>query len=192
MKAKTQIICGIDPGLRITGYGVLKIDDDEDSITLLDAGVLRCSREGQLALRLAELAAGLDEVLDEFDVDILAVEQVYSHYQRPRTAILMAHARGVILLEAARRNIKVVHLPSTTVKRHITGNGRASKQQMQRAVASMLSLPRPPEPPDVADALGIALCSTYVLRRPSRDGAGIGNDNLLVRQTRASDDVIHF
>jgi len=165
---RQHIICGLDPGLRKTGYGVLCIDDEDDSIRVVDAGVIRCSGEGSLALRLAELAAGLDDVLDEHRVDVLAVEEVYSHYRQPRTAILMAHARGAFLLEAARRGLRVVHLPATAVKRHLTGNGRAGKEQVQRAVADTLRLDRIPEPPDVADALAIALCAVCVLRRPAK------------------------
>lgn len=178
MARKTQTICGIDPGLRQTGYGVIRVDDDDDSLTVLDAGVVRASAEGPLALRLAELAAGIDEVLDEHRIEVVAVEQIYSHYQRPRTAILMAHARGAILLEAARRNAQVLHLPSTTVKRHLTGNGRATKEQMQRAVAHLLRLPYVPEPPDVADALAVAVCAVAVLRQPAR--VAQSNDDLLI------------
>jgi crossover junction endodeoxyribonuclease RuvC len=178
MPGKIQIICGIDPGLRQTGYGVVRVDDDDDSIVVLDAGIVRASPQNSLAIRLAELAQGINEVLDEHRVEIVAVEQIYSHYQRPRTAILMAHARGVILLEAARRDTRVIHLPSTTVKRHLTGNGRATKEQMQRAVAQILSLPRIPEPPDVADALAIALCAVGVLRQPARQVPG--NDDLMI------------
>ena len=180
MSENKQIICGIDPGLKVTGYGILCVDDDEDSIAVLDAGIIRCSpHEEPLALRLAELAASLDEILDEHHVDIVAVEELYSHYRRPRTAILMAHARGVLLLGAARRNIAVLHLPSTTVKRNLTGNGRANKEQMQRAVASFLSLPQIPEPPDVADALAIAICATCVLRQPAK--LAMNNDDLLIQ-----------
>ncbi len=178
MNSNPTLVCGIDPGLRRTGYGVLRIDDDTDSVIVLDAGVITCTPEGPLSLRLAELAAGIDEVLDEHRVEVMAVEQIYSHYQRPRTAIIMAHARGVILLEAARRDLRVLHLPSTTVKRHVCGNGRASKEQVQRAVTSMLSLQQIPEPPDVADALAIGLCATAVLRRPAR--GAFTNDDLLL------------
>jgi len=177
--SKQQIICGIDPGLRQTGYGIQRNGDHDDILEVLDAGVIRCAPEGALALRLAELAAGLDEVLNEHRIDVLAVEQIYSHYQRPRTAILMAHARGVILLEAARRNIRVLHLPSTTVKRNVTGNGRASKEQMPRAVATLLSLDRIPEPPDVADALAIAFCASCVLQRPAKQM--MMNDDLMLQ-----------
>jgi crossover junction endodeoxyribonuclease RuvC len=170
-------VCGIDPGLRRTGYGVLRVDEDDDSITVMDAGVIRGSPNESLAVRLAELAAGIDEVLDENDVKVVAVEQIYSHYQRPRTAILMAHARGALLLEAARRDCRIVHLPATTIKRHLTGNGRASKEQMQRAVADALALDRIPEPADVADALAIALCAVGVLQQRARQTWS--NDNLM-------------
>jgi crossover junction endodeoxyribonuclease RuvC len=177
---KTQIICGVDPGLRQTGYGVILVDDDEDTIRVLDAGVVRCSRSEALSLRLAELASGFAEVLDDHRVELVAVEEIYSHYNRPRTAILMAHARGVILLEAAQRDIRVIHLPATSVKRHVTGNGRATKEQMQRAVADVLNLSRIPEPPDVADALAIGLCAACVIRQPARV-ATTDNDQLLSR-----------
>jgi crossover junction endodeoxyribonuclease RuvC len=174
-----RIICGIDPGLRATGYGVLEVDTFEDTLKVLDAGVLRCSPHDALAQRLAELAASVEEVFDEHRVHVVAVEQIYTHMKRPRTAVLMAHARGVILCEAARRNLRVINLPSTSVKRHLTGNGRASKEQMQRAVATTLNLKVIPKPADVADALAIALCAIGVLEKPAR--AGIGNDDLMVQ-----------
>lgn len=173
----STIICGFDPGLRQTGYGIIRVDADDD-IELIEAGVLRADPNGPLAIRLAELACGVDEVLEEYKVQMAAVEQIYSHYQRPRTAILMAHARGVILLEAARQNVEVVHLPATTVKKHVTGNGRATKDQIQRAVAHALSLPTLPEPPDVADALAIAMCASAVSRLPAKVALN-NNDDLL-------------
>jgi len=174
-----SMICGIDPGLQITGYGILRIDVEDDSLSVVDAGIIKCSAHESLAIRLAELAAGIDEVLDENDVDVVAVEQIYTHYQRPRTAILMAHARGVMLLEAARRNCQILHVPATTVKKHLTGSGRASKEQMQRAVADTLSLNTIPEPPDVADALAIAICAIGLLQQPGKFAAV--NDDLLTQ-----------
>lgn len=177
MTSKITVVCGIDPGLRRTGYGVLRVDEDDDSITIMDAGVIRCSPNESLAVRLAELAAGIDEVFDENDVKVVAVEQIYSHYQRPRTAILMAHARGALLLEAARRDCRIMHLPATSIKRHLTGNGRATKEQMQRAVAEALALDRIPEPADVADALATALCAVGVLQK--RACQTWPNDNLM-------------
>jgi len=89
---------------------------------------------------------------------VCAVEQLYSHYKHPRTAILMGHARGVILLVARRHGVRVEQFAANRIKQSLTGHGHASKEQMQRAVQSLWNLPEPPDPPDVADALAIALC----------------------------------
>jgi crossover junction endodeoxyribonuclease RuvC len=99
----------------------------------------------------------------------VAVEQLYSHYAHPRTAILMGHARGVILLVARKRGLRLEQFPANRVKQSVTGHGHASKVQMQRAIQSLWNLPEPPEPPDVADALAIALCCGFHV---DRVGAG--------------------
>ncbi len=125
---------------------------------MLDAGVFRFDADKPLADRLADLERDLDSVLDEHRPSVVAVEELYAHYRHPRTAILMAHARGVTLLAASRRGLSVRHYAATRIKRHLTGNGRASKQQVQRAVRVTLALPVLPDPPDVADALAVALC----------------------------------
>jgi crossover junction endodeoxyribonuclease RuvC len=149
--------CGIDPGLQITGYGV--IETRLPATVVVEAGVLRPGGDSELAPRLAKLAADIDEVLGEHEPDVMAVEALYSHYRHPRTAIMMGHARGVILAAAAARGIEVVNVSATAVKKSLTGNGRASKAQMQRAIMASLGLSRPPDPPDVADALAVALCA---------------------------------
>ena len=149
-----MLILGIDPGLRITGYGLVSLKLGRP--TLQEAGVLRMKTKGDLATRLVELHTQLTELIDEFSPDRMAVEQLYAHYKHPRTAILMGHARGAILLAAAQHDIPVTNMPSTLVKRSITGNGHASKSQVQRAVANLCKLAKPPEPPDVADAIAIA------------------------------------
>jgi crossover junction endodeoxyribonuclease RuvC len=89
---------------------------------------------------------------------LLACEELYAHYKHPRTAILMAHARGVILSLAARQGIEVASIAATHVKKVLTGSGHAAKHQVQFAVAALLGLRQVPEPPDVADAIAIALC----------------------------------
>jgi crossover junction endodeoxyribonuclease RuvC len=149
-----MLILGIDPGLRITGYGLVSLSRGRPQ--LREAGVLRMKAKGDLAERLLELHRSLAELLAETTPDRVAVEQLYAHYKHPRTAILMGHARGVILLAAADRSLPVTSLASTMVKRTITGNGHASKMQMQRTIAMLCKLPKPPEPPDVADAIAIA------------------------------------
>lgn len=149
-----MLILGIDPGLRITGYGLVALT--RTTPALREAGVLRIKASTDMAARLLELHTTLAALLDELKPDRVAVEQLYAHYKHPRTAILMGHARGTILLAAAQRGLPVVNLASTMVKRTVTGNGHASKQQVQRAVAMLCKLPKPPEPPDVADAIAIA------------------------------------
>jgi crossover junction endodeoxyribonuclease RuvC len=154
-------IVGIDPGLQTTGYGVLETSSGK--IQFLEAGVLRTdsTKNPNLATRIQTLFVGLCELLDEWKPTVLAIEQLYSHYEHPRTAILMAHARGAFLLAAAQREIDVVDYSATRIKKLITGSGRASKEQVQFAVTRELNLDKVPEPHDAADALAIALAHAY-------------------------------
>lgn len=152
------VICGIDPGLGTTGYAVVRYSGARE-IVVLDAGVCRFDDRLPLARRLVDVEADVRTVLEEHAPDLVAVEQLYAHYKHPRTAILMGHARGVILLVAARQGIAVRSYAATRIKRYLTGNGRASKSQVQRAIMVTLGMAAPPEPPDVADALAIALCA---------------------------------
>lgn len=149
-------ILGIDPGLETTGYAVL--DTTGPDTAIVDAGIIRTNRRHELAKRLAVLSKELAELLDEHKPDILAVEELYSHYRFPRTGILMGHARGVILQTAADAGMKVKAYAATRVKKSMTGHGRASKQQVQRAVKQHFKLKKLPTPADVADALAIGVC----------------------------------
>ncbi len=149
-----MLILGIDPGLRVTGYGLVSLTLGRPM--LQEAGVLRMKEKGDLAGRLMELYEHVAELIEESSPDRVAVEQLFAHYKHPRTAILMGHARGVILLAATQKGLPVTNLASTMVKRTVTGNGHASKMQVQRAVAGLCKLKKPPEPPDVADAIAIA------------------------------------
>jgi crossover junction endodeoxyribonuclease RuvC len=158
-------ILGIDPGLNITGYGVLDVESGR--IRLCEAGVVRGKSRGSLTRRLVEIHEGVAEVIAALHPDVMALEQLYSHYARPRTAILMGHARGVICLAAAEAGIEVIHYAATQIKRILTGSGRAPKTQMQQAIQRELGLTSVPEPPDVADALAIALCHYYLKDKPT-------------------------
>jgi crossover junction endodeoxyribonuclease RuvC len=150
-----QTVLGIDPALGTTGYGFIRCSGN--AIQLLDAGVVKCRRDRPLESRLKELFDGICEIIDELKPECFAIEQLYSHYDRPTTAILMGHARGVIFLAAAQANLRVTSYAATQIKKTLTGNGRASKSQMQMAVKYQLGLSTVPEPADVADALAIAL-----------------------------------
>jgi len=150
------IVCGIDPGLGVTGYAVMQ--SNAGLVALLDAGVCRFDKKQSIAARLVDIERDITAILTEHRPECVAVEQLYAHYNHPRTAILMGHARGVILYAAARLGIEVRSYAATRIKRFLTGNGRATKAQVQRAVQHVLGLPSLPQPPDVADALAIALC----------------------------------
>ena len=149
-------ILGIDPGLRLTGYGV--IDTGAGKPALVDGGVIRLDTEKSIADRLVELESELQAIIAEHKPEACAVETLYSHVEHPRTSILMGHARGVILLVARRNKLTVHEFAANRIKLAMVGHGHAGKGQMQRAVQAMWGLPAPPEPPDVADALAVALC----------------------------------
>lgn len=155
--AGAVVFLGIDPGLQRTGYAVVTGDANERR-RVLEAGVVRLNPRRPIEARLVELQESLAQIITGHRPDVLVCEQLYAHYKHPRTAILMGHARGVILALAAQRRLEVLHVAATQVKKMLTGNGRASKAQMQRAVAAMLRLATPPEPHDVADAIAIGLC----------------------------------
>jgi crossover junction endodeoxyribonuclease RuvC len=200
------MVVGIDPGLGTTGYAVLRVDGGQPIV--VDAGVCRSQAGAELAVRLAGIERDIAAVLSEHRPQVVAVEQLYSHYNHPRTAILMGHARGVILLAAGRSDIPVRSYSATRIKRYLTGNGRASKSQVQRAIQITLGLPSIPEPPDVADALAIALCCAGDAGRdaemrkrrnavpqktrgegkqgsePRREGSGVGRRNRGIKGPR--------
>jgi crossover junction endodeoxyribonuclease RuvC len=156
-------ILGIDPGLRLCGYGV--VDYHPFKPKLVDGGVIRLKEKNPIPSRLVELERELDSIIAEHNPTVIAVEQLYSNYAHPRTAILMGHARGVILLVAARRELRIEQLAANRIKQSLTGHGHASKEQMQLAIQHKWNLPKPPEPPDVADALAVALCCGEQLQR---------------------------
>ncbi|MCU0706560.1 MAG: crossover junction endodeoxyribonuclease RuvC, partial [Fimbriiglobus sp.] len=152
----------LDPGLETTGYGLLDLTPAGPRV--VEAGVIRSAAgrdPADMGDRVKSLYDGLLEVLDQWQPAAVAVEQLFAHVEHPRTAVLMAHARGVYFLAAAQRGIPVFSYGAAQVKKAVTGHGRAGKEQMQHAVMRELGLHEPPEPHDVADALAIALCHAF-------------------------------
>ncbi len=152
-------ILGIDPGLNTSGYGIIEEVDRRPRV--LEAGVIKSSEKREtadMAVRLKTIYDSLVEMIVQFSPGVMVVEQLYSHYAHPRTAILMAHARGVIFLAGAQRGIPVVSYSATRIKKTVTGNGHASKEQMQYAILREFGLHTLPEPHDVSDALAVSLC----------------------------------
>ena len=155
-------VLGIDPGLQITGYGILETDGDLTRV--VEAGVVRSNAKEELSQRLLEISCELDEIMTQLSPDVIAVEELYSHYDHPTTAIIMGHVRGIIFLKGAEKHIPVVSYAATRVKKSLTGNGRATKEQMQKMITVTLGLATVPEPADAADALAIALCHCRAMR----------------------------
>ena len=149
-------ILGIDPGLQVCGYACIDLHGSEKR--LVEAGVFRSDSDSAIEVRLNSIAEDTAAILSKFSPEIVAVEELYSHYEHPRTSILMGHARGVILQKCAEAGVGVRSFSATQIKKSLTDNGRASKEQVQRCVQSMLGLAELPEPADVADAIAAALC----------------------------------
>ena len=153
---------GIDPGLNRTGYAV--IERSAGGPVLREGGVIRSAQKLSLAERVREIGEGVREVVEQYRPAVMAIEQVFSTVQYPKTALLMAHARGAILYAAAERNVRVVHYTARQIKRLLTGSGKAGKEQVQRAIQNELHLAALLEPNDVADAAAVALCHYYCAR----------------------------
>lgn len=145
---------GIDPGLVDTGYAL--IGPGPRGVAVLDTGVITTRRELPLEGRIHLVYEGVLRLLDAHAPELLVLEDLYTEYRFPRTALLMAHARGVICLAACQRQVTLLAMAPGEVKRAVTGNGAASKAQMQRAVQRLLVLDGLPRPSHVADALALA------------------------------------
>ena len=149
-------ILGIDPGLQVCGYACIEAVSGEED--LIEAGVVRTVRGEALEEKLNRIAEDITTLLARFEPDVVAVEELYSHYAHPRTAILMGHARGDILQKCAEAGVAIKSFSATRIKKSLTGNGRASKEQVQRTIQTVLALAELPEPNDVADAIAAAMC----------------------------------
>jgi crossover junction endodeoxyribonuclease RuvC len=149
-------VVGIDPGLANTGYAVLR--EINGKISFQEGGIISTPSNRPLEDRLKEIFLGLTEVVASFEPDLVAVEDLYSDYQNPASAVLMGHARGVCLLAASSHSVPVASYRPTRVKKSLTGNGRASKQQVKSMVKVVLQLPSEPHSEHVADAIAVALC----------------------------------
>jgi crossover junction endodeoxyribonuclease RuvC len=151
-----MIVLGIDPGLRVTGYSL--VEQTDRGPVLREAGEIRSKPSHPLEQRLAELYRGLQEVIDEFRPDVMAVEELYAHREHPRTAVIMGHTRGVFFLLAGLSNIPVYSYAATRIKRSQTGTGHATKEQVAGMICRTLSSANISGHADVTDAIAAALC----------------------------------
>ncbi len=166
-------VLGIDCGSEITGYGVVEQADD-GQLTCIAAGAIRLPMRETLSLRLNQVFSTLREIIDRHQPDAAAIEDVF-YAVNAKSALKLGHVRGVALLAAAICGLEVAEYAPLAVKSAVVGYGRAEKSQVQQMVARLLRLPALPDPPDVADALAIAIChlnTSATLRRQSLAAPG--------------------
>ena len=157
-----MIILGIDPGLATLGYGVIE-KDARGNCRAVDYGVVITPKDEGLPVRLAMLEEGIAKILDKYQPDEIAMEELFFS-KNITTGIAVAHARGVALLTCVKRCGRLYEYTPMQIKQALTGYGKADKKQMQSVVASLLKLKSIPKPDDAADALAVALCQAFTSR----------------------------
>ena len=150
-----MIILGIDPGYAIVGYGVIKYEGGKMSV--VDYGKITTEANIPLSKRLKLIYDSLTELIETFKPDVISVEELFFN-SNVKTAIAVGHARGVIILAAANKNIKIAEYTPLQIKQAVVGYGRADKNQVQQMVKMFLKLKEVPKPDDTADALAVAIC----------------------------------
>ncbi|MBE5747487.1 MAG: crossover junction endodeoxyribonuclease RuvC [Clostridiales bacterium] len=157
-----MIILGIDPGLATLGFGVIE-KDSRGGVRAVDYGVVLTPKSETLPVRLERLEAGLRAVIEKFQPDEIAMEELFFS-KNITTGIAVAHARGVALLTCVKYCEKLYEYTPMQIKQGLTGYGKADKAQIQSVVTSLLRLKEVPKPDDAADALAIALCHAQTAR----------------------------
>ena len=155
-ESKNSVVLGVDPGLTRCGYAVVEVQG-ATQITMRALGVLRTSPDQGLPQRLAEISKEIEELLDEYQPSVVAVEHIFFQ-SNVRTAMSVGQVSGLVLSAAARRGLQVEQYTPNQVKLAITGWGGADKAQVQKMVKQRLGLNAIPKPADAADAAAIALC----------------------------------
>ena len=148
-----MIILGIDPGSRITGFGVIKVLDNK--IYYVASGCIKITEEST-ADRIKQISEGITEVINLYSPNESAIEQVFM-FQNPLSALKLGQARGVAMCTLAINNLPVGEYSAKQVKQAVVGTGAASKSQVQHMIQSLLELNKKPQQ-DAADALAIAIC----------------------------------
>ncbi len=151
-------IIGIDPGYAIVGFGILEYNRAQFQV--VDYGAVTTPADMDFNSRLLEIYSDLCYILDKFKPDFLAIERLY-FTSNQKTAIDVAQARGIVLLAARQRNIKIFEYTPLQVKQSVTGYGKAVKKQVQEMTTRILKLNEIPKPDDTADALAIAICHAH-------------------------------
>ncbi|MDP3268661.1 MAG: crossover junction endodeoxyribonuclease RuvC [Legionella sp.] len=152
------IILGIDPGSRITGYGIIR--ELNRKIEYIDSGCIRTSPDEELSHKLLQIYDGICHLMDHYSPGEVAIEQVFMH-QNPNSALKLGHARGVAMVAAASHRVKVNEYSAREIKQTVVGYGAAEKDQVNHMVVHLLGLNSAPQT-DAADALAIAICHSHM------------------------------
>ena len=152
-------VLGIDCGGEYTGYGVVE-QDDQGVLLHVCSGAIRLLPREALEIRLMKICRGLTEVIGSFSPEVVTIEDVF-YAVNAKSALKLGHVRGVAMLTAAQAGLSVIAYSPLSIKSAVVGYGRAEKSQVQLMVARLLNLHEPPQPPDVADALAIAICHLH-------------------------------
>lgn len=150
-----MIIMGIDPGTAITGYGVVKLENNRHIV--LGYGAIRTTTKQSTPLRLETIYAELTDLVAEFHPDCIAIEELFFN-KNVSTALAVGHARGVAILAGAHAGLPIAEYTPLQVKMAVTGYGRASKEQVAYMIKMLLGLAETPKPDDVTDALAVCIC----------------------------------
>lgn len=174
-----MIVLGIDPGTAITGYGVVRGEGANPPV-LIECGVIRTKAKNPLAERLLEIHEGVSELIQRHSPAALAIEDIF-YARNVRTTIVLGHARGAVLLAAARAGIEVHEFPPAEIKKAVVGTGSASKLQVQFMVARLLRLKTVPQPADAADGIAAALAMLMRARLPRIADIKLDSRGMLVQ-----------
>jgi crossover junction endodeoxyribonuclease RuvC len=156
-------IQGVDPGLNITGFGVVDVLTG-GQVKVIDAGSIEPKSKDLFELRIQKVHSLLEKIVIQHKPDVLVLEKLYAHHKHPMTSSILGHARGVICLVAAQQKIELVELPVKRVRKALMGNGNASKPQVQAFVKRLLKMETADMLLDTSDALALALGHAHMLR----------------------------
>ncbi len=162
-----MIVLGIDPGTAITGYGVVRVENNKNVV--LGYGAIRTPSKQATSFRLETIYGGVQELVAEFNPDCLAIEELFFN-KNVASALAVGQARGVAILAAAHSGLSVAEYTPLQVKTAVTGYGRATKEQVAYMVSLLLGLAETPKPDDITDALAICLCHGYNAHNWGRSG----------------------
>ena len=148
-------ILGIDPGLACTGFGIIDVGNSQ--LKVIDYGVIKTDQKKQLNIRLNTIFQDLKYIIDKFKPSVMSVEQIF-YGKNVKSALLLGHARGIPLLLSAEFKLTLYEFSARRIKQSLTGNGNASKEQVQFMVMQILNLKEPPKPLDVSDSMAVGIC----------------------------------